>query len=149
MDTLNLKHCLQKMETLINSPNEYSELIGDYYNLFLDNPALSEKYYLKAFQEDTFNLIILSKLCNVLIRENKYSEITKYLKIILHIPNSNSYIAYLNLSMKIWNGDLENAETEIEKIIQCEHELKWRIHKDPVLAKFMANPQMLTKLNIL
>lgn len=149
MDTLNLKHCLQKMETLINSPNEYSELIGDYYNLFLDNPALSEKYYLKAFQEDTFNLIILSKLCNLLIRENKYSEITKYLKIILHIPNSNSYIAYLNLSMKIWNGDFENAETEIEKIIRCEHELKWRIHKDPVFTKLMEKPEILTKLNIL
>ncbi|MBK6699145.1 MAG: hypothetical protein IPG55_04450 [Saprospiraceae bacterium] len=127
---------------------ENFELLGDIYYFYLNQPEQSEKFYLQAFQADSFNIELLSKLSVNLIHLGKYDSLPLLLHLLDKYPNNTIYQEYYNLALLVAKGQINIAEPLMDKLIQANHELRWRIFKDPLMNTLVSVPEIKSKLTM-
>ncbi|HRI33356.1 MAG TPA: tetratricopeptide repeat protein, partial [Saprospiraceae bacterium] len=127
---------------------EKFELLGDVYYFYLNQPEQSEKCYLQALQADSFNIELLSKLSVNLIHLCKYDSLPLLLHLLDKYPNNTIYREYYNMALLVAKGQINIAEPLIDKLIQANHELRWRIYKDPLMNTLVSVPEIKSKLTM-
>lgn len=127
---------------------EKFELLGDVYYFYLNQPEQSEKCYFQALQADSFNIELLSKLSVNLIHLGKYDSLPLLLHLLDKYPNNTIYREYYNMALLVAKGQINIAEPLIDKLIQANHELRWRIFKDPLMNTLVSVPEIKSKLTM-
>ncbi len=139
-DSANLQ--FSKIIQIASGRKEYSELIGDIYYYYLNQPEKSEKYYAEVIQKDSFNLELLTKYCSNLICNNKSERLDQYMVLMKTIPNHENYVTYIKIAQNANHQNYRQAIYLLDNMNRQSTEYKWRFINDPVMSKLIELPEV-------